>query len=417
MFASLRVRDFRYLWISNLAASFGMQMQIVARGWLIYAMTSSPMALTWVMLSFMLPSVLFSMVGGVIADRYQKKPLIIAAQVLTTIATLFLAVIIYSGNVTFWHFVYIGFINGTLVALSMPARSALIPEIVGQDYLVNAMALQSATFNFARIFGPALAGILIAYFADGDTASAYGVSIVFFVIAAMYLISIASTAMVNHRGEPATREEEKSPLEDAKEGFRYMFNDRVILGLMLMSYLPFTFGMVAIFLLPAFSKDILDGGPDDLGLLMTASGVGAFLGSMVLARLGDFGSKGKVLYGASYLWAIALAALAHCTRMELALIVCAFTGLFGTLMGSLHMSLVQLAVPQEIRGRIMSILMMTFGLMPLGVMPISAVAEYIGIDTAFLISAFMLFLSMILLDKLFPELRKIRRGHGQEMAP
>ena len=413
MFASLRVRDFRCLWVSNLAASFGMQMQIVARGWLIYAMTSSPLALTWVMLSFMLPSVIFSLVGGVMADRYRKKPLIILAQICTTLATLILAIIIYNGDVGFWHFIYFGFINGTLMALSMPARSALIPEIVSKEELVNAMALQSATFNFARILGPALAGILIAIFSDGDTTSTYAVGIVFFMIAIMYLISILSTALLHYKGEPVEREIQKTPLDDVKEGFRYMIEDRLILGLIIMSFLPFTFGMVPVFLLPAFSKDILMGGPDDLGLLMTASGVGAFLGSMLLARLGDFRRKGRVLFGASILWGVSIGALAISTSMAFAMLACAFTGLFSALMSSLNMSLVQLAVTSEVRGRVMSILMMTFGLMPLGVMPISAIAENVGIDTAFLISALLLIVSMIVLDRVFPELRKIRQGHGQ----
>ena len=113
MFAALRVRDFRCLWISSLAASFGMQMQMVARGWLIYDMTQSPLALTWVMLSFMLPTLLFSLVGGVMADRMTKKPLIIITQALTTAATFALGYIIYQGEVDFWHFIYIGFLNGT----------------------------------------------------------------------------------------------------------------------------------------------------------------------------------------------------------------------------------------------------------------------------------------------------------------
>ena len=414
MFAALRVRDFRCLWISSLAASFGMQMQMVARGWLIYDMTQSPLALTWVMLSFMLPTLLFSLVGGVMADRMTKKPLIIITQALTTAATFALGYIIYQGEVDFWHFIYIGFLNGSLMSLSMPARTALVPEIMDREDLVNAMALQSATFNLARILGPALAGVLIAFFATGDTTSTYGVGIVFFIITGMYTIALISTAMLKHRGVPAPREDETSPLEDTKQGLLYMIEDRLMFGLMLIGFIPFMFGMVAVFLLPAFNQDILNGGPDDLGLLMTASGTGAFLGSMILARLGDFSSKGRFMFRAAYFWALSLGVMALMTQVELALIACALTGLFGTLLGSLHMSVIQLVVKEEFRGRIMSILMMTFGLMPLGMMPMSALAEYIGIDIALLASAVLLALSMIILDRLYPELRRINRGHGDE---
>ncbi|MEE3183961.1 MAG: MFS transporter, partial [Pseudomonadota bacterium] len=163
MFSSLRIRDFKLLWISNLAASFAMQMQMIARGWLIYDMTGSPLDLTWVMLAFMLPSLVFSLAGGVIADRMRKKSIMVTSQLLNTVATVLLATIIYNGDVTFAHFIYFGLFNGTVLSFSMPARSAVIPEIVGQDSVVNAMALQSATFNLSRILGPVAAGALMAY--------------------------------------------------------------------------------------------------------------------------------------------------------------------------------------------------------------------------------------------------------------
>ena len=202
MFASLAVRDFRFLWFSNLAATFAMQMQMVARGWLIYDMTNSPLALTWVMLSFMLPMFLFSLAGGVVADRARKKWVMISAQVLNTVVTFMLAVIIYLGEVTFWHFIYFGIFNGTVLAVSMPARSAIIPEIVPRESLVNAMALQSATFNLSRVLGPTLAGVLIAIVASGDTSSMRGVGIVYFTIAGLYVVSVVSTAMLHYVGAP-----------------------------------------------------------------------------------------------------------------------------------------------------------------------------------------------------------------------
>ncbi|HIG42979.1 MAG: MFS transporter [bacterium] len=411
MFDSLKIRDFRFLWVSTLCATFAMQMQMVARGWLIYDMTSSPLALTWVMLSFMLPSFLFSLVGGVIADRLQKKPIMIASQILNTIATVLLAYIIYSGQVTFTHFILFGLFNGTILAFSMPARSALIPEVVGQDNLVNAMALQSATFNLSRILGPALAGGMIAVFAAGDTTSTRGVGIVFFVIAGMYLTSVIVTSMLHYKGDPPVRAK-SSPLDDLKEGFRYMGEEKIILGLLIMGFVPFTFGFSASFLLPAFNQDIINGGPDDLGLLMTAMGAGALCGSLILAKLGDFNGKGRVMFVAAYFWAIALAGFALTGNLFSAMALGAMTGLFSAIFGALNMSIVQLAIKPEIRGRVMSIMMMTHGLMPFGVIPVSALAEYVGIDVALMFAAVMLVLSMILLGYFFPDLRRIDKGHG-----
>jgi MFS family permease len=127
MWASLAFRDFRLLWLGSLCSNFAMQMQMVARGWLIYDMTRSPMALTWVMLSFMLPSVLFSLAGGVLADRVHKRSVMIVAQVLNTAATVVMAAMIYSDHIAFSDFILFGLFNGTLLALSMPARSAMGP--------------------------------------------------------------------------------------------------------------------------------------------------------------------------------------------------------------------------------------------------------------------------------------------------
>ncbi|MEJ6514839.1 MAG: MFS transporter [Pseudomonadales bacterium] len=411
MFDSLKIRDFRFLWVSSLCATFAMQMQMVARGWLIYDMTSSPLALTWVMLSFMLPSFLFSLAGGVIADRLKKKPVMILSQLLNACATILLAYFIYTGNIEFWDFIYFGLFNGTILAFSMPARSAITPEIVGPDNMVNAMALQSATFNLARVMGPAIAGGMIAFFAAGDKTSTEGVGIVFFVIAGLYFLSVVCTSMLNYKGEPIARKK-ASPLEDIREGFRYMLDEKLIMGLLIMGFVPFTFGFSASFLLPAFNHDIINGGPGDLGLLMTAMGGGALCGSLLLAKLGDFPKKGRVMFYCAFLWAISLALFAFSNSLHTAMAMGILTGLFSAIFGALNMSIIQLAIKPEIRGRVMSMMMMTHGLMPLGVIPISALAEYIGIDIALMVSAAMLVVSMLLLGYFFPDLRNIDRGHG-----
>ena len=415
MFSSLQFRDFRFLWIANLAASFAMQMQMVARGWLIYDMTSSPLALTWVMLSFMLPSLVFSLAGGVIADRMRKRSIMIFSQLLNTIATVFLALIIYSGDVTFWHFIYFGLFNGTILAMSMPARSSVTPEIVGRDHVVNAMALQSATFNLSRILGPALAGMLIAAFAAGDTTSTEGVGVVFFVIAGLYAVSVLGTAMLNYQGKPSHRD--SGAFADIAEGFRYMKQQRIVLGLLVMGFVPMTFGFSITFLLPAFNADIIGGGPDDLGLLMTGAGIGALAGSLSLARAGDINGKGRVLFLMGYLWAIFVAAFALSETMMSAMLFGAVAGFCGAVMGSLNMSLVQITVPDEIRGRVMAIMMMAHGVMPIGMIPISATAENIGIETALLMAGCLLAVSLFLLRWWIPELAKIDKGHGEEPEP
>ena len=402
MFQSLRIRDFRHLWVANLVASFAMQMQMVARGWLIYDITSSPLALTWVVLSFMLPSFVFSLWGGVLADRVRKKPIMIGGQLVNAAATVALAMIVYRGDVTFWHFIYFGLFNGAIMSLSMPARAAVVPELVPERVMVNAMALQSATYSAARVAGPALAGWLIAWFAGGDVndsthSSTAAVGIVLYIIAGMYLVSVVATAMLRYQGHPTPRPGAKM-LDDIAEGFRYMGRERIVLGLLVMGIVPMMFGFAPSFLAPVFNKEILDGDPQTLGYLMTAMGVGSLSGSLLLARLGDIGGKGKVMFACCYVWALGLVGFALSPTLAVAMAFGIIVGIFGSLVGSLNMSVVTLAIASEVRGRVMSIMMMSFGIMPIGMIPIAAAAEFTGIASALVGSAILLAASMAAWD-------------------
>jgi MFS family permease len=412
MFASLRERDFRLLWLSNLAATFSMHMQVVARGWLIYDMTGSPLKLTWVMLSFMLPSVLFSLAGGLLADRLQKKWVMVGGQLLNACATALLAGIVHGGHVTFWHFIGFGVFNGTVMAISMPSRMAMVPEVVGRDSVVNAMALQSATFNLARILGPVLAGMLLAGMQGAGLPAARAVGVVFFVIAALSLLAVLATAQLHYRGAPAAGSRDRGMLADVAEALRYARDDRLVPGLLVMGVLPMTFGFTATFLLPAYNKDVLHGGPDDLGLLTAAMGSGALLGSLALARHGHAGARGRLMFALGYAWALCLGAFALSGNLLLSLLAGALTGLCGALVGSLNMAVTQLAVREEIRGRVLSIMMMSHGLQPLFVIPVSLLAEVAGIDVALLLSAVLLAASMAWIARAFPALRTLDTGDG-----
>jgi predicted MFS family arabinose efflux permease len=239
------------------------------------------------------------------------------------------------------------------------------------------------------------------------------VGVVFFVIAGLYILSVIATSLIHYVGEPHERESQ-SMLADVVEGFQYMRDEKLILGLMIMGFVPMTFGFSASFLLPAFNKDIIGGGPDDLGLMMTGMGIGALCGSLLLARFGDIGGKGRIMFVTSYFWAVALGVFAFSTNLSMAMIVGAVSGLFGSIFGALNWSIVQLAIRDEIRGRVMAIMMMSHGLMPLGIIPVSAIAEFVGIDMALIFSACMLALSMILLGRWFPELKQIDKGYGPD---
>ncbi len=385
IYSVLAVPNFRWLWIGSLGSSFAMNMQIIARGWFVYALTSSPMDLAWVTLSFMLPSVLFSLYGGVLADRLPKRQLIVVAQSLNAAATLLMAWIIFSGTVVFWDFIWFGFFNGTILALSMPARQAFVPELIPQPLIFTAMALNTTGWNLSRIVGPALAGLLIAWLADGDKQSAFGVGVVYLVIAGLYLSSALTTLLVNKPGA-SSQEQRSGTYNEMREGLAYVFAHPRIFALLLLSIIPFLFGMPLNTLLPAFNQDVLGGHADSLGILVSAMGGGAIVGSMMMAAMGDMQRKGFWLLMSSLGWAVTTVLFGWSIDLIMALTAIALIGLVSAWNMSLNRGLIQHVVDSHMRGRIMSIDMMFHGLMPLGVFPISWIAELYGVGVALMVS-------------------------------
>lgn len=408
-FASLKNRDYLYLWTGMLASAFAMNMQLIAQGWLIYEMTSSALNLTWVTLAFMLPQVLFSLPGGVLADRLPKKPVIMWAPAGNALVTLVMAVIIITGRVTFWDFIWVGVLNGTIMALSIPARTAFIPEIVGERLIFNAMAFNTAAWNLARILGPALAGFMIAMFAGGDTTSGFGVGLVYFVLSALYLVSTVTVLFIKHAGEPVPGPK-NTPINDIIEGLTYVVRSPVVGGLILLSIVPFLFGLSINTLLPAFNTDVLSGGADDLGLLMTAMGAGAIAGSLLLANLGGLRKKGYWLLATGSLWGVAVTLFGLSSSYPFAILYIGLVGFVSALNMSMNRSLVQLQVSQHMRGRIMSIDMMSHGLMPLGIIPIGWIAETVSVQAGLATSGAILAVVTILLGIYMPKVRAIDTG-------
>ena len=385
-----------------------MNMQIIARGWLVYALTSSATDLAWVTLSFMLPSVVFSLYGGVLADRLPKRGVIIIAQSMNCVATLLMALIIFRGEVSFWDFIWFGFFNGSVLALSMPARQDFVPELIPEKLIFTAMALNTTGWNLSRIIGPAFAGLLIAFLADGDKTSTYGVGIVYLVIAFLYFLSSVVTLAIDAPGNPQ-RTDNSDPVSDIREGLLYVLERPNVFALIVLSIIPFLFGMPLNTFLPAFNEDILGGHADDLGYLISAMGMGAILGSLLMAVMGDLRNKGLWLVLSCCTWAVLTSLFGVMEKQGNALIVIAMIGLISSWNMSLNRGMLQMEVDGYMRGRIMSIDMMTHGLMPLGVFPIAWIAENEGAGTALVASgiAFLLLIAFALV--VFSSVRRTLR--------
>lgn len=414
IFSALEVPDYRWLWIGSLGSQFAMNMQMVARGWLVYSLTASALDLAWVTLSFMLPQALFSLWGGVVADRMRKRAIIVTAQTSNCVATLVMAAVIFAGHVEMWHFLVMGVFNGTILALSMPARQAFIPELIPERLIITGMALNTTSWNLSRILGPALAGLLIAWLADGDTTSVTGVGIVYCVIAALYGLAAVTVLRVSQPGRLRVPDG-KSALRDVLDGLVYVRRQPPVLGLILLSIVPFLFGMPLNTLLPAFNHEVLAGGADDLGLLISCMGVGAILGSLVLAGISDvLRNRARWLVATCIIWGILTAAFGSVGSVFWASLVVSFIGAVSAWNMALNRGLLQTQVEGAMRGRIMSIDMMSHGLMPLAVLPIGYIADHYGLAVA-LESAGGLFVLVVVGLALFaPPVRELERrlGHG-----
>lgn len=408
IFAALKVRDFAMLWAGSLASSFAMNMQIIARGWLVYTLTESALDLSWVTMSFMLPTVLFALWGGALADRLRKRRIIVFAQLLNTLATLLMAGIVLSGKVAFWDFIWFGFFNGSVLALSMPARQAFVPELVPERLLFTAMALNTTSWNLSRIVGPALAGLLIAWLADGDTGSSFGVGVLYLIIAALYFLSAVTMLGVSVPGA-VKPEDDNRLLDDVLAGLGYAWREASVLALILLSVVPFLFGMSVNTLLPAYNQDVLGGDAQSLGYLVSTMGSGAIVGSLMMAAMGGLRRKGNWLLASMLVWAAATAVFGMTASALPAFAAMFVIGWISAWNMSLNRGLLLQQAASPMRGRILSIDMMSHGLMPLGLLPVSLVAEYYDVGTALIVSG-AAFAGLTLALLLLPAVRGLDRS-------
>ncbi len=398
IFETLQIRDFRWIWIGSFISFMAMNMQMITRGWLVLRLENdSPLALVLVMVSFAAPMTVVSLVGGALADRFPKKNLIIVSQSANAVMTLVLAMMDASGAIWFGAVLIIGVINGSMMAINMPSRQAIISDIVPENKLMNAVALNNSAMNLTRIIGPALAGFLIVFI---------GTSGVFYLISAIYVLSALSLLMVKTNAVQA-KGAKKGVGKDIFEGLRYVWGDVNLRGLILMAFIPSLFGFTLFALLPVWAREALNVNSSDLGILMTMMGVGALIGTLGLAGIRKFSRRGVLLLGLGVLWGITLVGLANSMIFPVAMPFLLIVGLISSVYMSLNMTLTQISSAPEMRGRVMSIMMMTFGLMPIGALPFGTIAEYIGTANALTISGALLSILILAFAFAYPAFKRI----------
>lgn len=402
-FDSLRVPHFRWFWIAYVFSFFAMQMDAMAKGWLVYNLTGSMLKLGLVSLAGGLPLLVVAPVAGVLADRLPKRNLIILAQGVAMLSTLALAILIASNTVQFWQVLVTSVVFGSAFAFSIPARQSIVSELVERPQVMNAVALSSGAMNLARIAAPALAGLMVARL---------GMAGVYFIIAALMTLGVSLLLPLPRDTRPedqagVLKARSAGMARDMLEGFGYVRRTPVLLTLITLAFIPVLFGMPYQMLMPIFAKDVFKVDAEGLGYLMAASGVGAIIGSFLIASFTGFKHKGWLLIGGGTLFGVSLVLFGLTTAFGPALFWMAIVGLTGTGYMMVNNTLVQVYAADEMRGRVISVLMMTWGLMQVGTLLLSSIAQGAGPDKAIIIGGSIVAAAIVISALTRPALRRL----------
>jgi MFS family permease len=403
-FESLAIRDYRLLWLGQTTTSLGMWMDQTSRTWLIYKLTGSPLQLGLVSAARGVPLLLFGVLAGVVADRYGRKAQLIIAQVVNAILNAVLATLVLTGHIQVWQVYVTGFLNGTVQAFQQPARQALINDLVGERYLLNAISLNSAAINLSRSLGPGICGLLI---------SAFGVDYSYYIQAALYagatLWTVQITVPPQSIRTSATRAAtNQSFFESAKEGINYILHNRLILGLMILGLAPILLGMPFMTLMPVFAH----GNASVQGLMLSMLGVGAVLGALTIASLGRRQGSGKLMIIGAAGFGISLIFFSHSPIVGIAVIFTFLAGLSNSAYTSQDQTIIQMLAPPELRGRILGVYFLNRGLMPLGSLLAGGLAALITASNAVLVMGIGCFLVAVVVALVFSDIWRLNLVGG-----
>lgn len=376
-FSSLGFRDYRLFWIGQLISLSGTWMQSVAQSWLVYELTKSPFFLGLVAASGTLPILLFTLAGGIVADRFRKRNLLLFTQALSIIPALLLGLLTDLNIIEVWHVSVLAAILGTINAFDIPARQSFMSELVEKDSLTNAIALNSAAFHGARMIGPVFAGIAIARI---------GLPACFYLNALSFLAVIIALSMIKTIGE-----KHKTSLSVTKsfiEGLQFIKKQSDILRLIIMITIFSLIAMPFITLLPVFAGEIFQKGAEGFGMLVGATGAGALSAALFLAFKGDIGNKTKFIAFSAFCISLPLLLFSLSKNFHFSAFILFLIGFGLVSFLATANSFIQLSSPDNLRGRAMSVYTFVFlGTAPIGNALIGAIADLIGAPEVIKISA------------------------------
>jgi predicted MFS family arabinose efflux permease len=398
-FASLRHPNYRLWFIGQLLSLVGTWMQNTAQGYLIYELTGSALYLGLVSFAAGVPTWLFTLFGGVIADRIPRRNLLLVTQTSAMLLAFILAVLVLTGTVRPWMILILAFLLGTVNAFEAPVRISFVRELVSdREDMPNAIALNATLFNAAATVGPAVGGLVYAAVGPGLCFTINGISFIA-VLIALGLMRIAAMPAPLRR---------LSAVSQLKEGFTYVMSEPAILYLMVGSAILSICGFGLFALMPAWAKGVLGGDATTNGLLNSARGLGSMIGALLIATLSHLKRRGKMWSIGSYALPLFTLLFAIMRLLPLSLLMLLGFGLNLMMIANINNALIQMEVPDELRGRVMSIYTLVFqGGFPIGSLLAGAAAAQIGEPATVGISATLLFVFAIFTTFRRPEIRRM----------
>jgi MFS family permease len=372
-FAAFRHRNYRLFFAGQLVSLVGTWMHMVAMGWLVYDITRSPLKLGFIGFIGALPMTLLTLPAGALADRVSKRTILLVTQIVSMLLAFTLAGIVWAGHVAVWQVATLAALLGTANAFDVPARQSFVIELVGKEDLMNAIALNSSMFNTARVVGPALAGLLIAYIGTAGCFLLNGISFLGVIVAYLLL-----RLPPNHQSS-----EGQSLWHATSEAVRFAAHERVIRAVITLVATMSLFGWWVSVLLPVFARDILHLEARGFGLLMAANGSGALLGALGLATLGNYPQRRRLFFGGLAGFCVMTALFAAARQPSLAGAALMGSGFCMIIFLATANTAVQLRTPDNLRGRVMGLYALSFlGLVPFGQILAGVVAESVGAPAA-----------------------------------
>ena len=368
----LAQRDFGLFWVSLLISAVGNQISSVTVAWQVYEITNSPLQLGLIGFFRALPVIVFSLTGGVLADRVDRRRLLIVTQGLAMILAAILGLLTETGHIQVWHIYAITFISGAINTFEVPARTAMIPNLVAREHLTTAFALNVTLRQSATLVGPFLGGITLAAVGIGWS----------YYINALSFIGVIVALVIMRIHESGSAAGEGSALQSMREGLSFVWENSAIMGLLVMDTCVGFFGAYKA-MMPVFARDLLGVGPTGLGILLGAPAVGALVGSGAVMGMGNPRSKGRLIIFVTLLYTIGLILFALSRSFTLSLIVAFSLGAFDAVGETLRMTVIQLMTPDHLRGRVQSLVhVFVFGGPLIGQAQVGAAASFLGVPGA-----------------------------------